>query len=261
MSYDSGPEPTAAVSALEFDGVGKSFGKSVALDAFSLRVAQGQSFGLAGMNGAGKTTLIKCLLDFCASDAGHIEIFGVSHRLTASRSRLAFLPERFQPPYYLTGRDFLRYMLKLQDLSYDEPEAAEMLQALDLDLSALIKPVRAFSKGMTQKLGLAACFLSRKDLYILDEPTSGLDPKARALLKQRLRVLREQGRTIFFTSHSLADVEEICDSMAVIHRGRLRFAGTPAQLRHQHDADSLEQAFLACIDTVDTQARTLELAQ
>jgi ABC-2 type transport system ATP-binding protein len=108
---------------------------------------------------------------------------------------------------------------------------------------------------------LAACFLSRKDLYILDEPTSGLDPKARALLKQRLRVLREQGHTIFFTSHSLADVEEICDSMAVIHRGRLRFAGTPAQLRHQHDADSLEQAFLACIETVDTPARTTDLAQ
>jgi ABC-2 type transport system ATP-binding protein len=261
MSYDSVSEPAATRSALVFDGVAKSFGKSLALDAFSLHVAQSQSFGLAGMNGAGKTTLIKCLLDFCASDSGHIEIFGVSHRLTVSRSRLAFLPERFQPPYYLTGRDFLRYMLRLQDLSYDEPEAAEMLQALDLDLAALIKPVRTFSKGMTQKLGLAACFLSRKDLYILDEPTSGLDPKARALLKQRLRVLKEQGRTIFFTSHSLADVEEICDSMAVIHRGRLRFAGTPAQLRHQHDADSLEQAFLACIDTVDTQARTPDLAQ
>jgi ABC-2 type transport system ATP-binding protein len=152
-------------------------------------------------------------------------------------------------------------MLKLQNLSYDEPEAAEMLQALDLDLSALIKPVRTFSKGMTQKLGLAACFLSRKDLYILDEPTSGLDPKARALLKQRLQILREQGRTIFFTSHSLADVEEICDSMAVIHRGRLRFAGAPAQLRHQYGADSLEQAFLACIETVEPRVRMPDLAQ
>ena len=224
-------------------------------------MAQGQSFGLAGMNGAGKTTLIKCLLDFCASDAGRIEIFGVSHRLTVSRSRLAFLPELFQPPYYLTGRDFLRYMLKLQGVIYDERAAADMLQALDLDLSALTKPVRAFSKGMTQKLGLAACFLSRKDLYILDEPTSGLDPKARALLKQRLRVLREQGRTIFFTSHSLADVEEICDRMAVIHRGQLRFAGTPAQLRQLYGADTLEQAFLACIDKVGTQAGTPDLAQ
>jgi ABC-2 type transport system ATP-binding protein len=101
---------------------------------------------------------------------------------------------------------------------------------------------------MTQKLGLAACFLSHKDLYILDEPTSGLDPKARALLKVQLRRLRDQGRTVFLTSHSLADVEEICGEMAVVHRGRLRFAGTPAHLRATYRAATLEEAFLACIE-------------
>ena len=90
---------------------------------------------------------------------------------------------------------------------------------------------------MTQKLGLAGCLLGRKDLYILDEPTSGLDPKARALLKQRLRELRSRGHTIFFTSHALADVEEICDRMAVIHGGELRFCGTPAALRAQYAAE------------------------
>jgi ABC-2 type transport system ATP-binding protein len=251
MSSDPQSAISASVPALAFEGVSKRFGNSVALQELSLQVAQGESFGLAGMNGAGKTTLIKCLLDFCASDAGRIEIFGVSNRLTVSRSRLAFLPERFQPPYYLTGRDFLRYMLKLQGVPYHEAEAEDMLQGLDLDLSALTKPVRAFSKGMTQKLGLAACFLSRKELYILDEPTSGLDPKARALLKRRLRALRDQGRTIFFTSHSLADVEEICHRMAVIHNGRLRFAGAPAQLRGESGADTLEEAFLARIDAVE----------
>ena len=114
--------------------------------------------------------------------------------------------------------------------------------------SALTKPVRAFSKGMTQKLGLAACLLSGKDLYILDEPTSGLDPKARALLKEQLSAARNEGKTIFFTSHALADVDELCDQMAVIHRGELRFAGTPDQLRKLHSAASLEQAFLACIE-------------
>ena len=200
----------------------QAFRQSVALQELSLQVAQGESFGLVGMNGAGKTTLIKCLLDFCASDAGRIEIFGVSNRLTASRSRLAFLPERFNPPYYLTGPRFLA--LHAQAAGGAVPtsaEAEDMLLRLDLDLSALTKPVRAFSKGMTQKLGLAACFLSRKDLYILDEPTSGLDPKARALLKAAAcGRSRDQGRTIFFTSHALADVDEICDRMAVIHRGR-----------------------------------------
>jgi ABC-2 type transport system ATP-binding protein len=214
-------------------------------------VAAGESFALAGVNGAGKTTLIKCLLDFCGSDGDEIRIFEVRHDATNARARLAFLPERFNPPYYLTGRDFLRYMLKLQSVPYREAEARAMLDALDLDASALSKPVRAFSKGMTQKLGLAGCLLSRKALYILDEPTSGLDPKARALLKLQLRELRTRGCTLFFTSHSLADVEEICDRLAVIHGGELRFCGTPAALRAEYGAATLEAAFLACIGVAD----------
>ncbi len=241
----------SAAPALELREVHKRFGPSVALAGLSLTVTAGESFGLVGMNGAGKTTLIKCLLDFCNTDGGEIRIFGVNHNLTAARARLAFLPERFNPPYYLTGRDFLRYMLKLQGVAYSDDAARGMLHALDLDLNALTKPVRAFSKGMTQKLGLAACLLSRKDLYILDEPTSGLDPKARALLKQRLRELRSRGLTLFLTSHSLADVEEICDRMAVIHRGELRFCGTPAALRAQHGTSTLEAAFLASIGVAD----------
>jgi ABC-2 type transport system ATP-binding protein len=239
-------------AALCCERVTKRFGKACALDALSLDVAAGQTFGLAGMNGAGKTTLIKCLLDFCDIDSGSIELFGVPHRVTAARARLVFLPERFVPPYYLTGRDFLRYMLKLRDVPFDQREAEDMLGRLDLDLSALGKPVRAFSKGMTQKLGLAACFLSRRDLYVLDEPTSGLDPKARALLKSELGRLRDQGRTVFLTSHALADVEEICDQMAVVHRGELRFAGTPQELRARYGGTSLEQAFLACIEQQPT---------
>jgi ABC-2 type transport system ATP-binding protein len=241
-------DDTGKAAALRFDGVSKRYGQAVALQGLSLTVGRGEAFGLAGMNGAGKTTLIKCLLDFCALDAGRIEVFGVSHRFTSARSRLAFLPERFIPPYYLTGRDFLRYMLTLYGVGYVQAPVEETLRALDLDLSALVKPVRAFSKGMTQKLGLAACLLSGRELLVLDEPTSGLDPKARALLKQRLRALRASGSTIFFTSHALADVEEICDRMAVIHRGELCFAGSPAELQAEHGAATLEQAFLARIE-------------
>jgi ABC-2 type transport system ATP-binding protein len=248
---DEPPDTDRVAHALEFTDVRKCFGSSVALAGLGLTVRAGESFGLAGVNGAGKTTLIKCLLDFCATDAGEIRIFGVSHRMTAARARLAFLPERFNPPFYLTGRDFLRYALKLHGVPYRASEAHAMLRALDLDLSALDKPVRAFSKGMTQKLGLAGCLLSRKDLYVLDEPTSGLDPKARALLKERLRELRNRGHTVFFTSHSLADVEEICDRMAVIHGGELRFCGTPGALRAQYAAGTLEAAFLSSIGTAD----------
>ena len=233
--------------ALAFRQVGKAFGAVPALVDFSLDVRRGELFGLVGGNGAGKTTLIKCLLDFCDTDSGDIEIFGRPHSLTASRSTLAFLPERFNPPYYLTGRDFLRYMSELYRVAYDEARVVRMFERLDLAAAALDRPARTYSKGMTQKLGLAACLLSGKELYVLDEPTSGLDPKARALLKRELHALRGQGHTLFFTSHALADVHEICDRMAVLHGGHLRFAGTPAELIAKHAAADLEQAFLECI--------------
>ncbi len=233
--------------ALRFTGVAKSYAGTPALDDLSLEVRGGEFFALAGVNGAGKTTLIKCLLDFCDTNGGGIEIFGVPHRAAASRARLAYLPERFNPPFYLTGRDFLHYLLKLHGAPYDEARVARMFGALDLELSALDRPARTYSKGMTQKLGLAACLLSGKDLYVLDEPTGGLDPKARALLKGELRELKRAGRTVFFTSHALADIDEICDRMAVLHAGKLRFAGTPRELIDRYGARDLEQAFLACI--------------
>jgi len=234
--------------ALRFSRVAKNYGRAGVLHDVSFEVARGDFFGLVGVNGAGKTTLLKCMLDFCDTDRGSIEIFDTPHRLTAARRRLAFLPERFNPPYYLSGEDFIKYVLEMQATGYDRSAAEHMLHALDLDLAALSLPVRAYSKGMTQKLGLAACFLSGKDLYVLDEPTSGLDPKARALLKSHLRELKQRSRTVFFTSHALADVAEVCDRMAVLHAGRLRFAGTPAQLCRQFATADLEQAFMRCIE-------------
>ena len=234
-------------TALRFANVGKSFGSEPALVDVSFEVRRGECFGLVGENGAGKTTLIKCMLDFCDADGGGIEIFGVSHRLTAARAPLAYLPERFNPPFYLTGRDFLQYMLKLHRTRYDEAQVARMFDALDLNFAVLTKPVRTYSKGMTQKLGLAACLLSGKDLYVLDEPTGGLDPKALALFKRELTQLRDARHTVFLTSHALADVEEMCDRIAILHHGRLRFAGAPGELRRRFGSPGLEQAFLACI--------------
>lgn len=234
-------------TALRFNNIVKRYEKKLVLQGINLEIAKGEFFGLVGMNGAGKTTLIKCLLDFCAADEGDVEIFGVNHRLTDARKPLAFLPERLIPPYYLTGSDFLKYTLKLQGLPYNAAEVDHTLQALDLDASALKRPVRSYSKGMTQKLGLAACFLANKELYVLDEPMSGLDPKARALLKAHLLKLRTSGRTLFFSSHALADVEEICDRMAILHNGQLGFIGSPAECKERFESSTLEQAFMKCI--------------
>ena len=228
--------------------VAKSFGRRQVLRGISFDVQPGEFFGFVGVNGAGKTTLLKCLLDFCAVSGGRIEIFGTPHPKTESRRRLAFLPERFNPPYYLSGEDFIRYVLAMQSTPYERADALRMLAGFDLDPGALDLPVREYSKGMTQKLGLAACLLARKDLYVLDEPASGLDPKAHALLKARLLELKRDARTVFFTSHALADVAELSDRIAVIHGGRLQFAGTPSDFCARFGGGTLEKAFLNCID-------------
>ncbi|MBI5750699.1 MAG: ABC transporter ATP-binding protein [Hydrogenophilales bacterium] len=233
--------------ALEIDRLAKRYGKLPVLESLTLTVTRGECFGLVGMNGAGKTTLIKCLLDFCDIDGGQIRIMGTPHRETRARKPLAYLPESFLPPHSLTGRDFVKYMLALREQPYDEPAARAMCAALDLDAQALDRQARSYSKGMTQKLGLAAGFLSQAELFILDEPMSGLDPKARALLKRQFAAFKQSGKTLFFSSHVLADVEEICDRMAILHAGQLRFIGTPDECRGQYQTDTLEAAYLTCI--------------
>ena len=194
----------------------KRCGRLDALKAVDLEVGAGEAFGLVGANGAGKTTLIRCVLDLAAYDRGEIAIFGVDARRPGARAR----------------RDAAR--------------EARLLEELELEREALERPVASLSKGMTQKLGLAACLLAQRDLYLLDEPMSGLDPAARVAVKSVLRRLSAEGRTLFFTSHVLADVEELCSSIAVLDRGRVRFRGTPAALCARYAETRLERAFMRC---------------
>ncbi len=228
------------------------------LDDISFEIEEGRFYGLVGVNGAGKTTLLKCLLDFCDFDAGSINVFGVTHSDATARTRLAYLPERFVPPFFLTGREFLKIMLGMSGVAFSEQEVAAALANLDLAMVALDRPVRSYSKGMMQKLGLAACFLSGKRLVVLDEPMGGLDPLARARVKRHLLELRGRGAaTVLLTSHSLADIDEICDHMLVLHRGRIAFAGTPAAFRELHHTASLEEAFLRSIgSTVESSVES-----
>jgi ABC-2 type transport system ATP-binding protein len=239
--------PESPAKAIRVAALEKRYGALQALARVDLDVGAGESFGLVGANGAGKTTLIKCLLDLAAPDAGAVEIFGVPAREPASRRRLAYLPERFTPPHHLRGAEFLRVMLELAGRRYDAARAGAMLDALELERRVLETPVRELSKGMTQKLGLAACFLVERDLVLLDEPMSGLDPAARVAVKSVLRRLGAEGRTLFFTSHVLADVEELCSSIAVLERGAVRFRGAPAALCERTGETRLEAAYLRCI--------------
>ena len=234
-------------AAIHFKGVSKRFGKLQVLDNVNLHLREGEFLGLVGINGAGKTTLIKCLLDLCALDGGSIEIFGRPHSQPASRSRLAFLPEQFIPPNFATGNEFLRFMTALHRQPWQLNNIEATLYTLDLDPMVLRKPVRHLSKGTAQKLGLAATLLSGKDLYVLDEPMSGLDPKARVLFKRDLLVRKDQGLTLFFTSHMLADISALCDRMAVLHQGQILYQGAPAAFCEHFGATDIEGAYLNCV--------------
>ena len=234
-------------NAVSIANLSKHYGSQQILSNINLEIAEGEFFGLVGINGAGKTTLIKCLLDFTEVDAGTISIFGRQHSENQSRKNLSFLPEKFVPPYYLSGKDFLVYMHELHGSHYDQNEVDELLRTLDLDPVYINKSVGQLSKGMSQKIGLAACLLSGKDMLLLDEPMSGLDPRARAYLKHYLLARKEEGKTLFFSTHMLNDVEALCDKVAILHGGEIRFVGSPAQCCSDYNTDDFEQAYLNCV--------------
>lgn len=228
--------------------VNKSYGDKKVLDEVNLDVPEGQFFGLVGMNGSGKSTLMKATLDLVGIDSGSISINNVSHRHVDARSNLAYLPDRFSPPVHLRGIDFIRYMLDMHGCKKSDGEISNTLASLDLPQSVMRESVNKLSKGMTQKLGLASCLLSGKTFLMLDEPMSGLDPRARVLFKQQLASLKDSGVTVFFSSHVLADVDEIAENMAVLHKSKIRFTGTPAEFKEEYKVDNLEQAYMQCIE-------------
>jgi ABC-2 type transport system ATP-binding protein len=228
----------------------KKYGNKAVLDDVSLSLEKGKIFGLIGLNGVGKTTLIKILLDLLKADSGTIQIFGESHLDAKSRRNLCYLPEKFMPSPYLKGHEFLSLTSAYYHRSYSKEQGEEKAIALDLKPEALAQKVSRYSKGMGQKLGLISTLLSETPLLILDEPMSGLDPKARIYLKRALQAYRDKGHTIFFSSHILADMEQICDRIAVLHEGKILFNGTPAAFKKTYHAKgrTLEETFLAALE-------------
>ena len=234
---------------IECQKVTKSYAKKTVLDSVDLEVKQGEFFGLVGINGGGKSTLIKSILDLIAIDDGRINIENVSHRKVSSRENIAYLPDRFSPPSHLRAQDFIQYMLRLYGSDKKQERINDVLDAMELDRSIMRESVSNLSKGMTQKLGLAACLLSNKSLLILDEPMSGLDPRARVLFKKLLAKTKGQGTTVFFSSHALADVEEIADTMAVLHESKIYYSGSPADFKKHYQHDDIEKAYMRCIES------------
>ena len=233
---------------LTVEGVTKSYNGKTVLENAGLSLVPGEIFGLIGLNGAGKTTLIKIILDLTRADSGQARIFGIDTGRLESRRELSYLPEKFQPSRYLKGMEYLQLALAYYNLSLDEEAARKGAAALDLDPAVLEHRVGSYSKGMGQKLGLLGAFLVGGRLLLLDEPMSGLDPSARIKLKAMLLAAKAQGKTVFFSSHILSDLDEICDRIGVIHNGQLFFTGTPAEFKRKYGGESLEKAFLCSIE-------------
>ncbi len=228
---------------LKIFNISKSFTKPV-LSAVNFEVKANEVFGFIGLNGQGKTTLIKIILDLLDQDEGEVEIFGVSRLLPQARKRLCYLPEKFQPSMHLKGEEFIKFVLDFYGKKFDEKKAQQICKNLDLPFDVLQQKVTKYSKGMTQKLGLLAVFMSEADLVILDEPMSGLDPKARIALKRELMAYKNLGKTIFFSSHILSDMDEICDAIAVLNDTKIAYHGSPKGFKEKHGQSNLDGAFL-----------------
>ena len=234
---------------LEFQEVSIDYGRKPTVFDIGFRVEKGVTFGLMGLNGAGKTTLIKALLGLRDMKAGRILLNGQDSRIPAARRVLAYLPERFDPPLFLKGVEFIRFSMGLYGRAFDRAAMDALAGRLRLDPAVLNNRMSTYSKGMRQKAGLMATVLTGCPLLVLDEPMSGLDPAARAAVKDVLRQMQEEGRTVFFSSHILGDMDEICGHVVVVHQGRLLYDGTPAGLKDQENSGNLEQAFLNLIDS------------
>ena len=238
------------MTPLKISQISKKFSKAV-LSNVDFEVKENEIFGFIGLNGQGKTTLIKIILDLLEQDDGEVEIFGVSRILPKSRQKISYLPEKFHPSLNQTGKEFLEFSLGFYQRKFDEKAAQEICKNLDLNFDILSQKISKYSKGMTQKLGLLSVFLSKADLVILDEPMSGLDPKARIALKRELISYKNSGKTVFFSSHILSDMDEICDSIAVLNETKIVFCGTPQNFKEKHEQDNLDQAFLSEIGVVN----------
>lgn len=217
--------------AIDAVSLRKTYGRRVALHDVSLQVHPGEIFGFLGPNGAGKTTAVKILTGLVRATGGRARVFGVPPDDPAGRRRIGYLPEQFRFHEWATGNELLEFHGRLAGMSPAQrrrriPEVLERVGLADRGHDH----IRRYSKGMTQRIGLAQAIVHQPDLVLLDEPTSALDPVGRRDVRLLVRALADGGTTVFLNSHLLTEVEAVCDRVAIVDRGRLVRAGRLADL-------------------------------
>ncbi len=233
---------------LKIHNLGYRIGSHPILKGLSISLQDGNYYALAGENGAGKSTLIKIILDLIRNNiSGSVTINGHDHKALEARHQLVYLPEKFELKKEVTGWQYLEFIYGVYQQKVDRENVYRLCEQLSLDQDRLRHKTNHYSKGMKQKLGLISCFMLNNPFIILDEPLSGLDPKARFLFKQLLESERAHNRTIFYSTHLLADAEEICDQFSILHQGKIVFDGSPRQCLDQYNETTLEKAYMKCI--------------
>jgi ABC-2 type transport system ATP-binding protein len=228
------------VDAVRTEGLSKRYGDALALDGLDLVVAPGEVYGYLGPNGAGKTTTIRLLLGLLRPSAGRAELFGVDawQDPVTAHGRMAYVSA--EPALWpgLTAQETLEFLARVRggaDTAYRD----ELVQRFQLETS---KKVRALSHGNRQKVQLIAAFATRADLLILDEPTGGLDPLMEMTFRETVREAKENGQSMFLSSHILSEVEAVCDRVGILRQGRLVDQGKLSELRHL-SAQTVEVTF------------------
>jgi ABC-2 type transport system ATP-binding protein len=222
-------------------------GVKVALKGLNLAIHPGETFGFLGPNGAGKTTTMNVLLGFVNATSGNAWLFGQNVREPIARQRIGYLPELTYYYKFLTAEELLRFYARIFKIPKSEREQRidAVLKLVELE-HARKRQIKTYSKGMQQRVGLAQALINNPDLLILDEPTSGLDPIGRMKVREIIQRLKNEGKTVFFSSHELGEVETICDRVAILSEGDLKREGRVSDIVREFNCD-LEQAFLRII--------------
>lgn len=206
--------------AISVHGLKKSYGRVEALRGVDLEIMRGEIFGFLGPNGAGKTTTIRCMLDLIRPDGGTLQVLGINPQVdpVAVHARTGYLPGELALEDNATGEQQLRFLAALRGNRLDWGHVQRLAERLNLDLR---RPIKNLSKGNKQKIGVVQALMSRPELLLLDEPTVGLDPLLQHEVLRMVLEAREEGATVFFSSHILSEVQEIADRVGIIRAGAL----------------------------------------
>jgi ABC-2 type transport system ATP-binding protein len=231
------------------------FQKVLALDRLSIQIEQGEVFGLLGPNGSGKTTTMKLLLGLLFPTSGSAEVLGRPAGDVATKQRIGFLPEESYLYRFLNAEETLDFYGRLFEIPRRErrQRADRLIKMVGLD-HARRRPLKGYSKGMARRIGLAQALINDPELIFLDEPTSGLDPIGSREIKDLILDLKRQGKTVVLCSHLLADVQDVCDRIAILDRGQLKVVGAVSDLISIKDLTQLTARGLqpSTVDTVKT---------